>query len=1252
LIPLTAHQRGQLPDYRAGFFLGSTLNTKIPAAVLADIRATDRPFAWLGGHIDQLLQTREARRKFGFSFVEYRRDLDYRQVLYKQTLLAKPEPDLNLVSIQDPKAVEVVATAVNSKKVSSPYVLRSGNFWYFADAPFSYMAEGTRYLVICDLLHDILGIDHPAEARALVRIEDVSVDDEPDDLVKIADLLASGHVPFQISLIPIFRDPAHSLEIRLGDRRTTVAAIQAMIARGGMPIMHGVTHQYHGLSGDEYEFWDEMGDRPIGGDSTDFVLRRLRLGLSECFANGIYPVAFEVPHYGASETDYRAFAQVFSLFYDRPMAVPSATTTQLVPYSVVDRYGRSIVPENLGYLPEENPDPERLIQNARCLRVVRDGVASFYFHPFLNRNLLERVVRGITGLGYHFVSLRDFGSTVDFEGRYAVSTVSGTIRLAPQQEYWRLRLFDAGGRLVKTDLSPERLTGPVELAVQVPPHGWAALDCLKERPRETEGRKSWITRLRQWWSGPPPASAAPSGVIRDKFAGAPSAWLLWLDHASGGAAHNQESYKKVLEFLGYQVQLVKCAKFSQAPGAKDVLLVIPQAAGSTLREAQQRQIVRYLAAGGEVVADGRQAWLEKIGFGFPGGQMVVSSVSDLNHEEMTLTWRPDERIERFTAPSGARELMMDLESRQPVELAGAFGAGHYLYLAVPFDSHTNDGTSRYPYFPEHLSTTFGVSTPLHSPRLEAYFDPSYRPGADLNRLAFLWRKAGIGTVHAAAWIFTGQFSFPYDEFIHACHRNGVAVYAWFVFPAVTKQMWDEHPEWREKTATGADGQVGWRYLMNLQDPACFGAAMDWMKDLLEASDWDGINIAELNFDADFKNWMRPDKFVPMNDKVRADFRKKAGFDPVQLFRPGSRHYFKTDPEALARFQHYREDLVIDWHRRVLEELEPLRKQHGWEVVVTTLDSLHNDYVRPALGVDTRRIVGLMREFPFTLQLEDPAHFWHEAPDRYRRFAETYRKLVPDPRRLMFDVNVVSDRDLTGTFLPSARATGTELALTVASAASASGRVALYSEYTVPPQDWDLLRTVLTRSAKITARRKGCQVNTPASALLTPADDAQYYVDGRLWPAVSADGVLVPAGRHTLSTERSWWHLLETEGFQARILSCTADLLDAQADPTALTLHYAAPGRAVIVFDQQPRAVLVDGKQAMLPIERSGRTWSVVFPAGDHRVLVITNTRAGVAVNMVGWASSSAIGAFGILVTVLMVFIYLQLRLRRFIKRIG
>ena len=46
---------------------------------------------------------------------------------------------------------------------------------------------------------------------------------------------------------------------------------------------------------------------------------------------------------------------------------------------------------------------------------------------------------------------------------------------------------------------------------------------------------------------------------------------------------------------------------------------------------------------------------------------------------------------------------------------------------------------------------------------------------------------GISTIHVAAWDFHRTYSFPYDEFVRACHRNGIAVYAWFVFPMVTPE---------------------------------------------------------------------------------------------------------------------------------------------------------------------------------------------------------------------------------------------------------------------------------------------------------------------------------------------------------------------------------------------------------------------------------------------------------------------------------
>jgi len=1261
VISFDKYQPGQLQRYRAGFFVGVATSADLPDALIADIRSYQGPFCWLGQHIEELVNTPQGKRQFGFTWVEYERNAGVDRVVYKDTPLPKVEPDLSIVKVTDPKSVEVVATALTRQNVSYPYALHRNRFWYIADSPFAYPEEGGYYLAFCDLLHDILEIDHKPEKRALVRIEDVSIDQDPVDLKHVSDLLAGWGVPFQIALIPIFRNPSKELEVRLSDRRSFADSLHYMIAHGGTPVMHGVTHQYRGQSGDDYEFWDDTGDRAIAGDSAEFVQRRLQLGMAECFGAGIFPVAFEVPHYAASETDYRAMLRVFTLFYDRPISTPSLDSQQYFPYPVTDIWGRHVVPEDLGYVPIENPTTTEVLRAAHNLRVVRDGVASFYFHPFLNANLLDQIIHGIQDLGYHFVSIRDFASEVDYQGRYVVRTASGTSEVSPQNEYWRMRLYDRSGKLIETKLSDGKKTGKIELAVNVPQGGWTAVDCVRERPaaQGEQAEPAFTARVRQWWAQLVSTERTP---VAHTFFSSKKAWILWLDKAPPAAVHDQQSYKAVFDTFGYEPKLVKVSGFVHAPADPETILVVPQAAGAHLTAAQQQEILRYVSGGGRMVADGYQLWLGKLGIEWEDRQISPYKISDQIYPEMNLLWHvpdqkrhPDDRVRRFTAPEDARELMSDTESDQVLAFSDEYGRGHYIYLAAPLDPHTSDGVSHYPYFPKYLTDTFGPNTSLRSPRLETYFDPSYHAGADLNRLATQWRKSGIRTIYAAAWNTYPKY---YPQLVEACHRNGVAVYAWFIFPHLPLKMWEDHPDWREKTAALTDARISWKQPMNFQNPACFRAAMDWMKGMLAASDWDGVNITELNYETDFADYLRADKaappadkFIPMNADVRADFRKKAGFDPILLFQPGSPYYHGENHGAFEKFLKYRENLVTDMHRRVLQELEPMRGVRNWEVIVTAFDSLHSKLVRPATGVDSRRIIGLMKEFNFTLQVEDPSEFWMKPPDRYQRFAQTYLKLVKDPKRLMFDINVVPDRDIAHTSLPSPTATGTELARTVTAAASATGRVAIYSELTVPAQDWAFLRIALTRTSEISSGSKEWNVTAAEPVLLTPAEDRDYYMDGRLWPAVSIDGVLAPFGRHVVSVNRPWYHFLDPGALPARLLSISGDLVDARVVPTGLVFRYTSPGRAVAVFNQRPRDILIDGHRDHVRVAQgSGADWTATFPAGEHWVVAVTNTKAGVAVNLWSWASASAINAFGGLVTVLMLLIYFEVRLRRFVRR--
>ncbi|MEA2475945.1 MAG: hypothetical protein QOC87_144, partial [Actinomycetota bacterium] len=48
--------------------------------------------------------------------------------------------------------------------------------------------------------------------------------------------------------------------------------------------------------------------------------------------------------------------------------------------------------------------PQDMIDTARRDLVVRDGFASFFFHPYYDINALKQTVQGIKALGYTFVS--------------------------------------------------------------------------------------------------------------------------------------------------------------------------------------------------------------------------------------------------------------------------------------------------------------------------------------------------------------------------------------------------------------------------------------------------------------------------------------------------------------------------------------------------------------------------------------------------------------------------------------------------------------------------------------------------------------------------------------------------------------------------------------------------------------------------------------------------------------------------------
>ncbi len=441
--PIGAYSAQEMTAYRAVIYLGSTFDQPVPSAFLSDVASGVRPVRWIDDNIWQLVN---AYPSFAttYGFMPWIFDTaTVSQVEYKGTALARYAANMaGIMTYSSVSSGKVLAEARRSDGSSFPWAIRGANLTYIGENPLAYIGPNDRYLALCDLLFDLLAPATPERHRALVRIEDVNPTSSPKALRAIADYLEKAKVPFSVATIPVYTDPngyyndgvpeTYSLE----DKSAVAKAIKYMLAKGGRLVMHGYTHQYSnvanpygGVTGDDFEFYrthfDAAGylvyDGPVAEDSAAWADGRVKAGLKIFGAVGLAsPPVFEFPHYAGSPLSAQGIRTTFSTAYHRGMFFGGSLTGQTAnyghyiglfyPYVVQDIYGFKQIPENLGYY-EPNPDHHNLpwyvpdlLGAANANRVVRDGFASFFFHPEFNVSILKQIVSGVKAAGYTFVA--------------------------------------------------------------------------------------------------------------------------------------------------------------------------------------------------------------------------------------------------------------------------------------------------------------------------------------------------------------------------------------------------------------------------------------------------------------------------------------------------------------------------------------------------------------------------------------------------------------------------------------------------------------------------------------------------------------------------------------------------------------------------------------------------------------------------------------------------------------------------------
>lgn len=558
--------------------------------------------------------------------------------------------------------------------------------------------------------------------------------------------------------------------------------------------------------------------------------------------------------------------------------------------------------------------------------------------------------------------------------------------------------------------------------------------------------------------------------------------------------------------------------------------------------------------------------------------VIARSIEDIHSPELRIIWEKPLELPFFEIPKEARVFARERWNGAPLVAGFRSGSGAVLWVAAPPGPR---GYERFPYLTQALAD-LGLAPPFRSRRLWAFFDSSYRARVDIDYFAARWREAGIGSLHVAAWHYWERDP-EADQYlrklIDACHRNAISVYAWFELPHVSEKFWDDHPEWREKTALLQDAQLDWRKLINLNNRAAFAAVAEGVRDLAGRFDWDGVNLAELYFES-LEGVSNPARFTPMNDDVRAEYRNEAGVDPLDLFRSRS-------TTGLAKFLAFRAELARRQQSAWIGQVEEIRKtKPQLDLVLTHVDDRFDPTIRDKIGADVSGVLPMLSQHDFTFLIEDPSTVWNLGPQRYPQIAERYRPLTPAQDKLAIDINVVERyQDV----YPTKQQTGTELFELVHTAAASFPRVALYFENSVLRQDWGLLASAASTVNRVERAGTKLVVESRQGAAIDWQGPAM--VDGRLWPVSNDAAVLLPSGTHAIEPAAQQPPL--------RMFDFNGDLKSARVIAGGVEVAYQSSTRAMVKLERAPQRVEIDGVEMRPEIAGS----VLILPRGQHLVTI-------------------------------------------------
>jgi hypothetical protein len=646
--------------------------------------------------------------------------------------------------------------------------------------------------------------------------------------------------------------------------------------------------------------------------------------------------------------------------------------------------------------------------------------------------------------------------------------------------------------------------------------------------------------------------------------------------------------------LGYDIMEGSFEEYKKIQSDK-FIFIVPNEEAVNLSEENNKYIIEEIKKGEKVITWGKSPLSKEIGIIFSSNNKIKSYVWN-SHPDATINFKNPVSFESFSFKNEMKVLASYKENK-PLIVSGKLGEGKLLYSGIPLVSSNGASYEQIPFIMEAVKDEFSIKPSFARDDLALYVDLGFHLKEEPAAIAEEIKSYGVNQINLSAWYPVEDYGKFYSGIIAECHKRGILVYAWFEFPFVSIDFWDKHPEWREKTASGKDAKIDWRYLMALDNPEALEEIKTYTKEFMISFDWDGIDIAEIYFESPGQGFNEEDKFTPMNESFRKAFEQRYGVDPIKAFDNTSSYHWGRNNDMKQKLIDYRVGLVNRLHEEFLILAEELREERPYlKTSVTVIDSIADKNMRERIGVDAKDIAKLQNKYHFILQIEDPYTLWNLGPERYKVIGEEYRSVMSPKNLLSIDINIINRN---GEVYPTAKQRGLETYELISNAAKYTDKVILYALGTV--EDSDMEFAPYTRGSDITveetARNEYVIKSDKRFIWETDTQGKNYYIDGRQWPFYSEKEVIIPGGEHSLKIESKSdsAEKLRIEGINGEITDVTSDQV--------IAFNYLNGGRFYMAMNKRPGQVKLDGNLIKVEFEEVNGRYTMILPEGNHMVVI-------------------------------------------------